>query len=205
MLLAQFPLKLVVFPEEIINLHIFEPRYRELIKDCKEQNIPFGIPTISKQETLSWGTKVELIEISNSYSDGKLDIKCKGLEPYTIVEYYSPLDKKMYDGAEVTIQPFDSNFDLMLNKKIIDLINELYHFMNISKNINEDVTTFDPLLVAHKIGLTLSQEINLLRLPQASDRQDFILTHLEELLPSVKKMELLRKKIQMNGHFKNIS
>jgi ATP-dependent Lon protease len=43
-LLPLFPLNLVVFPHEKLNLHIFEPRYRQLVRDCLEQNLTFGIP-----------------------------------------------------------------------------------------------------------------------------------------------------------------
>ena len=41
-----FPLGIVVYPGEMLNLHIFEPRYKELIKDCHQQKKPFGIPAV---------------------------------------------------------------------------------------------------------------------------------------------------------------
>ena len=43
-MLPLFPLQIVVFPGEDLNLHIFEPRYKELIGECKDKGIHFGIP-----------------------------------------------------------------------------------------------------------------------------------------------------------------
>ncbi|MEO1628994.1 MAG: LON peptidase substrate-binding domain-containing protein, partial [Bacteroidota bacterium] len=39
-----FPLKLVVYPGEQLNLHIFEPRYKQLIRECEQNKVTFGIP-----------------------------------------------------------------------------------------------------------------------------------------------------------------
>ena len=44
-ILPLFPLNLVVFPEEELNLHIFEPRYKELVNDCMSKEVNFGIPS----------------------------------------------------------------------------------------------------------------------------------------------------------------
>ncbi len=43
-----FPLGIVVFPGEDLNLHVFEPRYKQLITDCFGEKKPFGIPTVLK-------------------------------------------------------------------------------------------------------------------------------------------------------------
>ena len=70
-----FPLALVVYPGEKLNLHIFEPRYRQLISDCVENKKPFGIPAVLKNNLAEMGTLVQVTEISKMYEDGKMDIK----------------------------------------------------------------------------------------------------------------------------------
>ena len=58
--LALFPLQLVVFPGESLNLHIFEPRYRQLIEDAEQQGITFGVPTVIKGALQPIATEVSL-------------------------------------------------------------------------------------------------------------------------------------------------
>ena len=44
-MLALFPLQLIVYPGERLPLHIFEKRYQQLITDCENEGIAFGIPS----------------------------------------------------------------------------------------------------------------------------------------------------------------
>ena len=62
-----FPLDIVVYPGEDLNLHIFEPRYRQLIADSLENKKPFGIPVVINNEVKEYGTLVQLTEIVKTY------------------------------------------------------------------------------------------------------------------------------------------
>ena len=77
-----FPLGIVVYPGEHLNLHIFEPRYRQLIKDSFESKKPFGIPAVIENKMQEYGSMVEIIELSKVYENGEMDIKTKG--PYIL-------------------------------------------------------------------------------------------------------------------------
>ena len=59
-LLPLFPLDMVVFPGQSVLLHIFEPRYRELIGDCVRDGITFGISPLLSHGLANYGTEVEL-------------------------------------------------------------------------------------------------------------------------------------------------
>ena len=74
-LLAIFPLQLVVFPKETVNLHIFEPRYKQLINEADANGTLFGMTPYIKDSPLTWGTEVELQEIVEKYPDGKIGCK----------------------------------------------------------------------------------------------------------------------------------
>ena len=65
-----FPLGIVVYPGEELNLHIFEPRYKQLIKDCHESKKPFGIPSVVNNKMTEMGTLVEVAEITKLYDNG---------------------------------------------------------------------------------------------------------------------------------------
>lgn len=202
--LPLFPLQLVVFPGEDLNLHVFEPRYKQLILDIHNGNKLFGIPTRIKERQMEYGTIVKLDRISKLYPDGKMDIRCTGKEIFRLDNFQNPYKEKLYAAGEVTLLDNIDDYDFQLNEKLIHLLEELYKFMNINRTINKDPLKFKLYDAAHKIGLTVNQEYQLLSILSARERQEFGIEHLESLLPVVRKMELMRRKIQMNGHFKNI-
>ncbi len=70
--LPLFPLNLVAFPGETLNLHIFEDRYKELIGDCLEHEAPFGLPAYVENQ-VEYGTEVQLVEVVERYDDGRLE------------------------------------------------------------------------------------------------------------------------------------
>ena len=77
--LPLFPLQIVVFPNENLNLHIFEPRYKELINECEKEGTTFGIPAFLKQKVMEFGTELEVIKVEKRYGKGEMDIKTKGI------------------------------------------------------------------------------------------------------------------------------
>ena len=93
---------------------------------------------------------------------------------------------------------------MSVNEKILDLTRHLFQLLSIQKTLPEDIRLFSTYDIAHHIGLTIEQEYQLLCLLEAGKRQAFIKNHLEELLPMVKEMENLKKKAQLNGHFKHL-
>src|SRR6187399_1447407 len=73
-----FPLGIVVYPGENVNLHIFEPRYKQLVKDCHENKKPFGIPAVLNNKLQENGTLVNVTELSKMYDNGEMDNKKQG-------------------------------------------------------------------------------------------------------------------------------
>jgi hypothetical protein len=202
-LLPLFPLQLVAFPGEQLNLHIFEPRYKQLVKDCEEQNITFGIPAFIDGRIQEYGTELELVKVEKRYTDGQLDIRTEGIAIFLVEEFFSRAPGKLYSGANIKRFPLELNGDIILSQKIIEKIELLYQTMRIDKPIPfaAEFTTFS---VAHHVGFSIQQEYELLRIASEQDRQEYMLQHLNQLVPVVQEMEELRKRVQMNGHFKNI-
>ena len=84
--LGLFPLRLVVFPGERLPLHIFEPRYRELIGECVERDEEFGILLAEEDGLRSVGTSVAVIEVLERLEDGRLNILVEGRSRFRLVE-----------------------------------------------------------------------------------------------------------------------
>ena len=201
-----FPLSLVAYPSKALNLHIFEPRYRQLINECHSDNKPFGLPTYQQGKALTFGTLMELEEISHIYPDGKMDIKTRGIRPFKVVEYYSVLKDKLYPGGEVLMMDFnDKEGSQALGKEVIELINKLYKLMKVKNELPPWQSQFRIYHIADKLGLSLDQELNLLRINDEDERLFLVKQHLQELIPVVQNTEQMKQRIKANGHFKNLT
>lgn len=203
-LLPLFPLQLVCYPDEEINLHIFEPRYKQLITESESTGAPFGLPTYIQNEPLKWGTEVVLKEIVKKYPDGKMDIRIKGKRVFKINEFFPRMNERLYSGAEVHFPKNDRNVDFSKNKKVLDLMTELHKYLKLHKPLPEDVYTFDSYVTAHFVGLSLEKEYEFLQLLSEGARQDYIIEHLTSIIPVLSEINELEQKVKMNGHFRNI-
>ena len=70
-----FPLRLVVFPDEKLNLHIFDPKYLSMVEDCIRSGNTFGIPAFIDESMMRVGTEMKVLEVVNEYDSGERDIK----------------------------------------------------------------------------------------------------------------------------------
>ena len=85
-LLPIFPLGLVLFPGAPLPLHIFEPRYKEMIGECLEQKKPFGIVRVTEEGVAGIGCTAEIVSVTKKYDDGRMDILARGVDRFEVVE-----------------------------------------------------------------------------------------------------------------------
>src|SRR5205823_4356613 len=85
-LLPLFPLDLVLFPGMALPLHIFEPRYKEMIGECLEHDTPFGIVRAIEDGVAQVGCSAEVVTVVQRYEDGRLDIVIRGLQRFEVQE-----------------------------------------------------------------------------------------------------------------------
>ena len=199
-----FPLGIVVYPGEQLNLHIFEPRYKQLISECHAAQKPFGIPTVINNKLQDFGTIVEIIELTKIYDNGEMDIKTRGLKVFRLLELIKEIPDKLYSGAIVTYPDnyHQGNPDTM--RKLMTSVRELHALLKLSKDFkkpDEALTSYD---IAHHIGLSLEEEYELLGLLDEKQRVEYIKRHLIKAIPMVSGLEQLKEKIRLNGHFKNL-
>jgi ATP-dependent Lon protease len=81
-----FPLPIVLLPGERLPLHIFEPRYRELIGECAEARQPFGLVLEDEQGLRETGTTAFVADIIERLPDGRLNVIVEGAERFRILE-----------------------------------------------------------------------------------------------------------------------
>lgn len=201
-----FPLGIVVYPGEDLNLHIFEPRYKQLIRECAEAKKPFGIPTVINQQLGELGTLVTVVEITREYENGELDIKTKGGDVFRVLETVKEIPDKLYGGAIVTYPDNSRGQGVRaLMKWVLDSIREMHRLLDIRKAFNEPDELLLSYDVAHHAGMTLEEEYELLGLLREEQRQEYLKRHLLKVLPVLKSVEVLKERVKLNGHFKNLS
>ena len=200
-----FPLGIVVFPGEDLNLHIFEPRYKQLIGECFEQKKLFGIPSILDEKLQDYGTLMQVTEITNVHPNGELDIKTKGEKVFRILEVIKSIPEKLYCGAIVNYPANQQSGNPEIMKVLINSIRELHKMLNVTKEFKKEDGDLSAYDVAHHIGLSLHEEYELLNLMNELQRQEYLKRHLAKVLPMVAQMEGLKEKIKLNGHFKNLA
>ena len=201
-----FPLSIVIFPGEKVHLHIFEPRYKQLINECNESKKPFGVPTVVNNKMQEMGTLVHVTDIVQTYENGEMDIKTQGLSVFRILEVIKTVPDKLYSGAIVNYPDNDDdagNRELM--QKVIFGVKELHRLLNVSKDFKKPETELKSYDVAHHAGLSLEEEYEVLGLMKELQREEYIKRHLQKVLPMLMEMETLKEKVKLNGHFRNLS
>jgi uncharacterized protein len=200
-----FPLGIVVYPGEALNLHIFEPRYKQLINECHANAKPFGIPAVIGNKIEEMGTLVEITEIVHVQENGEMDIKTRGLQVFRVLEMIKSLPDKLYSGAIVNYPDNDLRGNDLLMQKIVAGTRELHRLLNVSKEFKKPDNELNSYDLAHHAGLSLEEEYEVLCLMLELQRQEYLKRHLGKVLPVVAEMETLKDRIKLNGHFKHLS
>jgi len=201
MKLPLFPLQSVFYPGETVPLHIFEERYKQLIHDCREEAITFGIPVFI-DNTVRFGTEVQLVEVVNTYEGGEMDVVCVARQVFKVLTFDNEMEGKRYAGGIVEFLESDNDADSDFRKKVFDKIKRLYDLMSVQFPPTP-FNKFNSYAFAHKMGLSFEQEYELLQLTNETERLGFIEQHLDATIAVLEQIDRTKAVIEMNGHFKN--
>lgn len=203
-----FPLGIVVFPNEGLNLHIFEPRYVQLINDCVRMQKPFGIPTVMNGQVQERGALMQISDLSSGFeADNQMteaggDIRTQSLGTFRILELIKSVPDKLYQGAIVHMDERESTHLPGLPPQLMVVIRQLHALLKIEKKFpfpDDELRAFD---VGHHLGLSLEEEYQLRELMNEQQRQEFIRRHLGRVVPTLQAMEELKERARLNGHFR---
>ena len=201
-----FPLGIVVYPGEMLNLHIFEPRYKQLISECFAESKPFGIPAVMNKAVCELGTLVNISEIVSVAANGEMDIRTRGARVFRVLETIKSVPEKLYSGAIVNYpENVEDGSIPPLMQKVLNAVRQLHRMLNINKDFNKPDPELNSYDIAHHAGLSLEEEYELLGLFREEQRLEYLKRHLGRVLPVIAEMETLKEKVKLNGHFKNLS
>lgn len=206
MYLPLFPLNIIVFPNASYSLHIFEDRYKQLVKDCIKDNLQFGINYVHNSKMFDIGCIMDIVSVVNQYEDGKFDIIVKGGERYYL-QNFKDGEKPYYTGEIITFNDSEEYIEPNLAIECIESYNELVQKVEIL-NINtipmaESKNKFLSFLIAQKVGLSGLQKQEVIEMTSENKRLLFILNHIKNLMPKLELDEQRDKIIRNDGYFTN--
>ncbi|MBN8837544.1 MAG: LON peptidase substrate-binding domain-containing protein [Sphingobacteriia bacterium] len=199
-----FPLNIVVYPGESLHLHIFEPRYKQLIDECCQEQKPFGIPAVINNQVGELGTLVNIKEIAKRYDNGEMDIKASGIKVFRILEVVKTIPNKLYSGAIVTYPENNEELQITTMQKVVNNLRQLHMLMQVQKDFKKpdaDLLSYD---IAHHAGMSLEEEYELLGLMKEIQRLEYLKRHIKKAQSVLDETENLKHKIKLNGHFKEL-
>jgi Lon protease-like protein len=197
-LLPIFPLELVLFPGAPLPLHIFEPRYREMITECMEQKKPFGLVRARENAVAEVGCTAVVINISKQYEDGRMDIDTRGKQRFSIVELNHD---RPFLQAEVTW--FDDDEPALPSQAETETAIELHEqFLEVLGQSAEVDRENLPLSfeLARELPVDLDFKQTILEMKSEAERIETLVEYYRATIPRLEKNMRARERASTNGH-----
>jgi len=193
-----FPLEVVLFPDTPLPLHIFEPRYREMIGECLEEKKVFGVVRAKESSLAEIGCTAEILTVAKKYDDGRLDIVTEGRRRFRIqqVKHDRPFlqgEIEYFEDEASAVKPSDA-------KRALELYAEIAQLMggeSAPPDANEPQLSF---VLAGTLPLDLDFKQTLLGLRSESERILGLIEYYEAVLPNLRRAVKAREKAGGNGH-----
>ena len=198
-LLALFPLDLVLFPGASLPLHIFEPRYQEMISECLDQKKSFGVVRAKEEGVAEIGCTAEIITVAKKYPDGRMDIVTEGRERFEVMQVSQ---ERSFLQAEVLYlrdepdqaTPEEIALAVKLQGEILQLAGS-----DAPSQAKSDASQLSFHLVG-PLPLDLDFKQTLLGMKSEAERVRGVISYFEAILPNLRRTVQVRQKAGGNGH-----
>jgi len=142
-IIGLFPLRLFLLHKERTTLHIYEPKFLQLINDCIQYDAYFGIPFQSKTKLHEYGSVVKVIEISKVYSNGEVDVVVECVQNFKLKRFEAQKEGKLYPGGAVYLL---DNILITPNEELIDLANSYNNLIFETEVSNSPYVNFSEII-----------------------------------------------------------
>lgn len=199
-----FPLQIVLFPASRIPLHIFEDRYRRMIRECIDANTEFGINLLENKHLHPVGCTARVEGITRTYADGSFDIVVEGMRRYKLITF-TPTETGYLRG---TVQTIEDAADPVSEELVLKAVSLYEHLLKVVNPGGDNSLPYDPsghlaplsFMIAEKAGLDVSDRQRLLEDSKESDRLTQVVRHLETIIPRLRETVLIRKLAKNDGY-----
>ena len=198
-LLPLFPLDLVLFPGANLPLHIFEPRYQEMISECLERSQPFGVVRGKDQELAEVGCTAVVLNVAKKYPDGRLDIMSQGRERFEVMQFNQARSFLQAEILYLRDEPgVASKAEIA---RALELSGEI---MSLAGAEPEQTSTVDEQQLSFHLAAPLPIDLDfkqsLLGMKSEAERLRALIALFETVLPGMRRAVYVRGKAGGNGH-----
>ncbi len=194
-----FPLDLVLLPGTPLPLHIFEPRYKEMILECLERNQVFGVVRAKEGGIADIGCTAEIVTVTKKYDDGRMDIVTQGRERFEVIQVSQ---ERSFLQAEVlylrdeagAAGPERVQQAMTLHGEIMTLVGAA---PEVDAAIDRQQLSFH---LAGALPLDLDFKQSLLAMKSEGERLEAVIAFFESILPGMRRTVYVRRKAGGNGH-----
>jgi len=193
-----FPLEVVLFPGMALPLHIFEPRYKEMIGELIAAGQPFGVVRAVENGVAEVGCVAEIVEVTKTYEDGGLDIVTQGQSRFRVVR----LDQER-NFLRGEVQYFEDESSVTASNQVADLLDLHTQVIALLGADAQPPSGDEPDLsfqLAGAMPFDLDFKQTLLAMRSEGERINALLEYYRALLPNLKRAVQARKKAGGNGH-----
>jgi len=200
--LGLFILEAILYPGEQKNLHVFEPRYKEMVADCLAEDLPFVIIRGNERNMKEVGCVARIEQILAQYEDGRVDIAVKGIHRVHIIR----IDRKKlyhrgivenYEDTNPSTLPRDKEKLIAQHIKLLEIAGRTVN----PQDYNSQYPT--SWIIGRNCGLSLDEREKLLEMQTEDERIKFLINYLNAFIPEVIQKRETMKRIMSNGHFKD--
>jgi Lon protease-like protein len=194
-----FPLNVVLLPGAPLPLHIFEPRYKQMVKDCLEEKSEFGMLLSLPKGVARVGCTAEIVEVAKRYSDGRMDILTVGRAPFRVVELFQ--ENSLLEGEVYYLEDRETAVNSRIQQELIELY-EVCHtlvFEDYPKNLQGEPPEGLSYLIASTLPLDLLWKQQILELRSEVDRRERLVCYLREWAPHLQNNKVMRQRAGGNG------
>ena len=170
--IPMFPLTIFPLPGEMVPLHIFEPRYRQLLQDAEERDISFGIYFNHTLNTEKLGSLVKLESVIKRYEGGESDIIVKCQDLFRMETLFRSYKEKLYPGGDVEFWRVDLREPVSSK-----LQKEFEEFMHLLK-INALPNPCSIFHIANELGFDFEDRLKFV-LSEEDKKESFLFSRLK--------------------------
>jgi Lon protease-like protein len=190
-------LEIVVFPGAPLPLHIFEPRYKEMVGECLSQDRPFGMVQAKENALSAIGCSARIVTVIKKYEDGRLDIAAKGAQRFEIIQVNQ---ERSFLQAEVAF--FDDEPSIVSKTaadSVIQLHEQLFAVMGQTIEVERDAAYLS-FRLAQDLPVDLDFKQTLLEMKSEAERVEVLTEYYRATIPKVENSLRVRQRASGNGH-----
>jgi Lon protease-like protein len=197
-LLPLFPLDLVLLPGTPLPLHIFEPRYKEMIGECLEEKKLFGVIRAQERSLADIGCTAEILAVTKTYEDGRMDIVTQGRARFELLELSEKRAFLQGDVLYLADEPDKASAQEIARAK--ELHKQILALASAEQDLPDTDETPLSYHLAGSLPLDLDFKQKILGIRSEAQRIHELIAYFENILPNLRRAILIRKKAGGNGH-----